>query len=104
MQTSVESGYYSVGGFVVRVINGVFGLVEAVLVVRLVLELLAADPAAPFIGWVYGITDPLVNPFVGAFPALTVGGGYGLELATLIAMVGYAIIGWLIIKLFSLIF
>ncbi len=95
--------YSSLSGFVARVINGVFGLIEAVLVLRLALELLGANPGAGFIAWIYGITDPLVAPFVGAFPALSLG-AYGAELSTLVAMVGYAIIAWLIGLLLSFIF
>ncbi len=102
-EITIERGYYSLSGFVARVINGVFGLIEAVLVLRLVLELLDANPNAGFISWIYGLTDPLVAPFVGAFPALSLG-AYGAEIATIIAMVGYAIIAWLIGLLLSFIF
>ncbi len=99
---TLNSGY-SLGGFVALVINGVFGLIEAMLVLRLVLELLGANPGSPFIAWVYRLTEPLVAPFAGAFPGLVVG-GFAAEIATLVAMVGYAIIGWLVLKLLSFIF
>lgn len=102
-EISIERGYYSLSGFVARVINGVFALIEAMLVLRLVLELLGANAGSAFIAWVYGITDPLVAPFVGAFPALSVG-AYGAELSTLVAMVGFAIIAWLVGLLLSFIF
>jgi hypothetical protein len=99
----VERRYYS-GTFVAKVVDGVVGLIEAVLVLRLVLELLGANPSSSFIAWVYGSTDQLVSPFTGAFPALSVGDGYTIELVTIVAMIGYAIIGWLVSILLSFIF
>lgn len=99
----VERSFYSTGGFVARVINGVFGLIGFMLIVRLVLELLDANPGASFIGWIYGLTDPLIAPFAGAFPGLSAG-GYAAEVAVLVSLVGYAIIGWLVLKLLSFIF
>ena len=99
----VENNYYP-GAYVARIINGVFGLIEAILILRLVLELLGANSSSPFIAWVYGITNQLMSPFVGAFPGLSIGGGYAIELAIIVAMIGYAVIGWLIMKLLSFIF
>lgn len=87
-----------------RVIGGLIGVIEAALVLRLALELLGAQPSSPFVAWVYGITDQLVLPFVGAFPGLSIGGNYVIELVTLVAMIGYAIIGWLIRMFLSFIF
>ncbi|HEY5383256.1 MAG TPA: YggT family protein [Candidatus Paceibacterota bacterium] len=100
----IERSYYYPGAFVARVVNGVFGLIEAALVLRLVLELLGANPSSQFIAWVYGVTDPLIGPFVGAFPGLSIGNGYAIELVIVVAMIGYAIIGWLVMKLLSFIF
>jgi hypothetical protein len=100
----IERGYYYPGVFVARIVNGLFGLIEAVLVLRLVLELLGANPSSQFIAWIYGITDRLIGPFVGAFPGLSIGNGYAIELLIIVAMIGYAIIGWLIAKLLSFIF
>jgi hypothetical protein len=98
-----EYNYYP-GAFVARIINGVFGLIEALLALYLVLELLGANSSSPFIAWVYGITGPLIGPFAGAFPGLSIGGGYQVELAILVAMIGYAIICWLINMLLSFLF
>ena len=95
--------YYYPGVFIMRIVNGVIGLIEAMLVLRLVLQLLGANPSSQFIAWVYGVTDNLVGPFAGAFPSLSVG-GYAAEFSTIFAMVGYAIIGWLIARLLSFIF
>jgi hypothetical protein len=74
-----------------------FGFIEALLAIRFVLKLLGANPNAGFADFMYGITAPLVAPFVGLFgnPAAN---GAVLELHTLIAMVVYALIGWVIAR------
>jgi len=45
----------------------VFGILEGLLGIRFVLGLLGANPAAGFAQFIYGITDPLIAPFVGLF-------------------------------------
>ena len=79
------------------------GLIEAMLALRLILQLLGANPASAFIAWVYGVTDAFVWPFAGAFPTLTVG-AFAIEFSTIFAMIGYAVIGWLIGRVFAFIF
>lgn len=86
-----------------RIVNGVIGIIEAMLVLRLVLQLLGADASSQFIAWVYAVTDNLVGPFAGAFPSLTIG-MYAAEFSTIFAMIGYAIIGWLVGRLLLFIF
>lgn len=95
--------YYYPGAVVSYVINGVVGIIEFMLVLRLVLQLLAANPASQFIAWVYSSTAGLMGPFVGAFPALSIGNGI-LDFSIILAMIGYAIIGSLVLKLLSFLF
>jgi hypothetical protein len=47
---------YAIGGF----INAVIGL-------RFVLRLLGANPASPFVDWIYDWSTPFVTPFAGIF-------------------------------------
>lgn len=94
---------YSAGTVVVRVVNTLVGIIEILLGVRLVLELFGASPSAPFVAWMYDLTGALVSPFAGAFPNWIIG-GFILDVTTLFAMVGYAIVGWLFVQLFSFIF
>ena len=99
----VERTSYYPGTFVLRVVDTIIGIIEAMLGLRLILQLLGANPASQFIAWVYGITDSIIGPFAGAFPALMLG-GFVIEFTTIFAMIGYAIIGWLIIRLLSFLF
>lgn len=75
-------------------------LAEIVLFLRLLLKFLGANPNAFAVGHFYKYTDFLVWPFKGIFPNVFLGGGL-IETATLSAMVGYAIIVFILVKLFK---
>jgi hypothetical protein len=79
------------------------GLLEALLALRFILKLIAANPDAPIAVFIYGLTGLFLLPFAGltATPQL---GGMVLELATMVAMVVYALIFWAIERLVWLIF
>lgn len=74
----------------------VFALIEILLVFRFLLKLLAANGGSKFVAWVYQTTQPLLNPFLFAFPTPQVKGGFVLEFTTLFAIFAYAFIGYLI--------
>lgn len=84
-----------------RIIQGVWllvGVLEGLLAIRLLLKLVAANPAVPFAALVYGFTDL----FLVAFKGLTVtptANGMVLEIFTLIAMLVYALVGWVVTEL-----
>jgi hypothetical protein len=88
---------------VARVINAVVGIVEFILLLRVVFELLGANPAAAFIAWIYDMSARLMGPFVGAFPNFSVA-GFTLDTSAIFAMIGYAIIGWIIGRILSVLF
>lgn len=81
-----------------RVIVYLLDVVELLLAFRFFLRLLAANPAAPFVQFIYRVTEPLVYPFQGIFPPISTQGAV-LEWAVLLAMVVYAIIAWVIVRL-----
>ena len=95
--------WFSPSMFAHRVVNTVFGIIGFMLTLRFVLILLGANAGAPFVAWVYSVTNGLVAPFSGAFPSLNFG-GFVLDLTTIFAMIGYAIISWLVLRLLSLLF
>ena len=74
-----------------------FGALEGLLGLRLILKLLASNPSNPFAQLIYGLSDLFVWPFIG----LTVtpsAAGIVVEIHTIIAMVVYAILAWLVIS------
>ncbi len=76
----------------------IFGIIEALLVIRLVLRVLGANPAAGFAQFVYGVTAPFLAPFVGLFGSPQAGGSV-LEIHTIVALVVYALVAWLLARL-----
>lgn len=78
------------------------GVLEFAIGLRVVLKLMAANPNAPFVNLVYGVTDLFLWPFLG----LTVtpqANGMVLEFSSVIAMVVYAVLAWIIVRLLWLI-
>jgi YggT family protein len=73
------------------------GIVEALIITRVALKLLAANTAVGFVRFVYGISAPLVAPFSGIFPT-PVSNANVLELSSLLAMAVYGLIAWGIVS------
>lgn len=91
----------SPAGRAVDVIYLVFGLIDALLVIRLVLKLIGAYASAPFVGFIYGVTNFFLEPFKGLLPAI-VNGRSVLEPAVLIAIVVYLLVGFLLAKIIEI--
>jgi hypothetical protein len=81
-----------------QLVYWVFGLVDGLIAIRLILKALGANPSAGFSQFMYGITAPLVQPFVGLFINPQYENSV-LELSAIIALIVYALVAWLIAKL-----
>jgi hypothetical protein len=88
----------------VQAVYLVFGVVDALLIVRFFLRALAANADAGFAQAIYAITGVLVAPFSGLFGTPQIATGAALELSTLIALIVYGAIGWLLARAAWLIF
>jgi len=84
-----------------RIVSVLFGAVEIILAVRLILKLLGANAGNSIIKVLYGTTGFFVKLFEGIFSRVTINEGSGavFEPATLIAMVVIALIAWGVLKL-----
>lgn len=91
------------GERVVQVIYLLFGIVEALIVIRFVLKALGANASAGFAQFIYQLTAPLVAPFVGLFSNLQFGASV-IELQSIVAFIVYALVAWLLAKLAWVIF
>lgn len=80
----------------------VIALIATLIALRFALKLLGASPQAEFVGFVYGVTAPLVAPFRGIF-ADSAQGFFVFEPSSLVAMVIYLLIGWGIVALIKII-
>jgi len=76
----------------------VFGIVEGLLAIRFTLALLGANRNVDFAQLIFGATAPMIAPFVGLFGTPAAGGSL-LELYTLVAMVVYLLVGWVVAKI-----
>lgn len=79
-----------------------FGLLEVLLVFRLVLRLMGASLASGFVSLVYGITRIFIMPFEGIFSKAYTEGletTSVLEPSTIVAIIVYALLAWGIVKL-----
>jgi hypothetical protein len=79
-----------------------FGVLEILLVFRLILKLTGASIGSAFVGLIYGLTGVFIAPFEGIFHrgfAQGVETTSVLEPSTLVAIIVYAVLAWGIVKL-----
>jgi hypothetical protein len=79
-----------------------FGLLEALIGLRVFLKLIAANPGNLFAQFVYALSEPFLIPFFGLTwtPAVE---GFVLEIPSIIAMIVYAFIAWAIVSVITLV-
>ena len=87
----------------VQLVYWVFGLIEGLILIRFILKALGANPSAGFAQFIYGITAPLVAPFYGLFGNPSAQGSV-LELHSIVALIVYGLLAWLIAKLVWILF
>jgi uncharacterized protein YggT (Ycf19 family) len=80
-----------------------FGIIDGMLLIRLLLKLMAANVNVPFAGFVYGFSDIFLTPFRGLL-ATWVSGRSVLELSVVIAILVYALIAYALARLIAIIF
>lgn len=90
------------GNYLVRIINIIVGIFEAILGLRVLFRLFNANPTSPFVHWIYDTSSALMDPFRGIFTAHTLGRGYTLDVSALFAMLMYLIIGAILAALLSM--
>ncbi len=81
-----------------RIVLYLLDVLEVLLAFRFFLRLLGANPASPFVQFIYRVTEPFVFPFRGIFPPIASQGSV-LEWAVVLAMIVYALIAWGIVRL-----
>jgi uncharacterized protein YggT (Ycf19 family) len=81
-----------------RVVTFVFGILQALLILRIILLLLVANQGNDIVSLIMGITDPFVEPFRGMFSLdKATAGKQVLDIAALVALVGWTLIEMLIL-------
>ena len=80
-------------------VNFAFSFAAIALLVRLFLRLFGANPEAGFTKFIYDSTSPLLEPFRGVFSPYQIEPGNVLELSTILALVIYLVIAYLLTEL-----
>ncbi len=79
----------------------VFGIIDGLLVIRLVLKLLGANAHAGFASFTYGVTDFFLGPFHGLLPTY-VSGQTVFELSLVFAILIYSLIALALAQLVAI--
>jgi uncharacterized protein YggT (Ycf19 family) len=92
--------------YATRVITFLFGILQALLILRIILLLLVANRGNDIVQFILNITQPFVDPFIGMFSLnrVTADQGSVLDVAAIVALIGWTLIEMLIlaaIRLFS---
>jgi uncharacterized protein YggT (Ycf19 family) len=88
---------------VVQLVWLAFGMLEALIGLRIMLKLIAANPNSAFTSFIYALTEIFLWPFqnIVANPSIQ---NSVIELSSLIAILVYALIGWAVARLIWLLF
>jgi hypothetical protein len=79
------------------------GLLEGLLALRIFLKLIGANAANGFAALLYSFTDLFLLPFVG-LTGTPAAGGMVLEISSVIAMIVYALLAWVLERVVWVIF
>ena len=90
--------------YVRRVVSLLFGILAVLIGLRILLLLLVANQQNAIVDFVYDITEPFVAPFRGIFNFDTVspGGGSVLDIAAVVALIGWLLIYVLLMAILRL--
>lgn len=80
-----------------------FGVLETLIGLRILLKMIGANPNNTFASFLYSVTDVFLWPFSGLITS-PVSGDMVLEISSIIAMFVYALAAWVIVRLLWVIF
>jgi uncharacterized protein YggT (Ycf19 family) len=98
VQTDEASPAFSLSWIVYTIL----GIADVLIILRVLFKALTANSGAGFTSFVYSVTDPLVAPFQGIFGTPQASNGSVFELSSVVAIVVYALLAWVIVRLASL--
>jgi len=83
-----------------QIIWYILGVFETLLVLRVFLKALGANPASGFVNFIYMLSAPLAIPFSGMFRHITEGSSV-FEVSTFVGMFVYLLIAYGLVELFQ---
>jgi uncharacterized protein YggT (Ycf19 family) len=81
-----------------------FGVLDVLLLFRFALKLVSANPNNAFARFVYDLSALFLSPFVGLVNSPVSDSGMVLEISTLVAIVVYSVVAWVLARLFWVLF
>lgn len=101
-ETTSRSGPSS-GEVIRRFVMLLFGVLQALLILRIILLLLVANAGNDVVSLILGVTDPFVEPFRGMFQLDKVTAGRSmLDIAAIVALVAWTLVEVLVVALLGL--
>lgn len=85
-----------------RVVWYVAGVIIALLIVRIILLLLAANQGNGFVEFIYSVSNVFASPFYGVFSYTPHYGHFYFEISSVVAIIVYALIAWGISELLDI--
>lgn len=92
----------STGLLAQRIIWYIAGIIIALLALRMILLLLAANQGSAFVDFIYGLSGVFAWPFFGIFSYQPAYGEAVFEISSLVAIIVYGLVAAGLAKLFSL--
>ena len=86
---------------IARLVYFIFGVLQALLILRIILLVLIANPGNDIVALILNVTDPFVEPFRGMFSIdrVTADQGSKFDIAALVALIGWTLVEFLILAL-----
>ena len=88
---------------IVQLVQFLTGALGVLLLLRVVLRLFGANPNNQFAQVIYGLSNPFVAPFANLFRNPVLGSSIVFDINALVAVLAYALLGWLVGRLLWLV-
>ena len=76
-----------------RIVTFGFGILQALLILRIILLMLVANPGNGVVDAIFAITQPFVDPFIGMFSLDRVTAGQSvLDVAAIVALIAWTLV------------
>lgn len=87
-----------------RLVWLLFGILQGLIILRIVLLLLAANQGNDLVAFIVGVTDPFVEPFRGMFrlDEVSAAGGSVLDVAAVVALIAWTLVEALVLAIVGL--
>lgn len=87
-----------------RVVTLLFGILQGLIVLRVILLLLVANRSNDIVQLILGVTTPFVAPFADMFALERIGNGTGstLDIGAIVALIGWTLIELLVLAVLNL--